>query len=651
MKLPPKMNALRDAILYGPDDRKTYAVLEQVLTSFAKNNPRTPAPELANTVTTDRKMKCKHCKLNGHNVADCRAKTHTCNKCGNTGHFEKRCKNKKAEDKTFNHDKHASHYAFATTTATPRTSNSWIIDTGATTSISPHINPIVKTSDTVITANGSTMKSIGYGPAEVGIKLSNVLCVPSANRSLLSIGKACEDGDIDAAIFNEHGCQLFKDSKLVAKGQRRNGLYELERHEVNVVAAPPTIWHHRLAHSPIKTVREILNQNRATGIQMQDTKIPDKTKCKACEIGKATRLPFQARDPERRSKVAGAILHVDLCGPMHIQSLQGSRYSMPITDEYSRFVTTYFMAKKDQAADLILECIATYENVNANRVTTIQADNGGEFTSKYLMGKLQEKGIKLQTTVPYTPEQNGIAERMNRTIVDRARTLLTHAGLPIQYWQFAMATATHITNRLPTNANDRRSPFELWTSRLPDIGHLRVFGCRAFAHIPDQKRHKLDPKATTCIFLGYASHQKGFVLQEESTQKIFTSRDVSFDEHSLPRKSSAANEFIDVQGEDAPISDIQITSSRPQKKRTSMNRRASPPTLPSTTMIHPSYHQRVNRANRRDENPSPTRPNRLDRSRERQQGPQLPHRDLQTFKKTSTQGDCQNPKTDIAPCL
>ena len=178
---------------------------------------------------------------------------------------------------------------------------------------------------------------------------------------------------------------------------------------------------------------------------------------------------------------------------MQTESIQGSRYCMPIIDEHSRFVTIYFMSSKDMAADLILECISMYENTTGNKPQTIQTDNGGEFTSNYLRNRLKEKGIRLQTTVPYSPEQNGVAERMNRTLVDRARTLLSHSGLPTRYWQFAMATATHITNRLPTKANHHQSPYQLWTGKIPDISHLRVFGCRAYAHIPDQS----DPSRST----------------------------------------------------------------------------------------------------------------------------------------------------------
>ena len=109
----------------------------------------------------------------------------------------------------------------------------------------------------------------------------------------------------------------------------------------------------------------------------------------------------------------------------------------------------------------------------------MQTDNGGEFTSNYMRSNLEWKGIKLQTTTPYMPEQNGVAERMNRTVVDQAHAMLTKVGLPTRYWKSAMATASQVTNRIPSNVTGRNSPFEMWTGIKPDIQHLKVFRCRA----------------------------------------------------------------------------------------------------------------------------------------------------------------------------
>ena len=99
-----------------------------------------------------------------------------------------------------------------------------------------------------------------------------------------------------------------------------------------------------------------------------------------------------------------------------------------------------------------------------------------------------------------------------------------------------MATAAHVTNRIPSNSINRSTPFELWTGVKPDISHLRVFGCRAYSHIPDQKRSKFEPKADICTFIGYAMNQKGYILIRDSDGVIITSRDVKFDEAYLPHR-------------------------------------------------------------------------------------------------------------------
>lgn len=113
---------------------------------------------------------------------------------------------------------------------------------------------------------------------------------------------------------------------------------------------------------------------------------------------------------------------------------------------------------------------------------------------------------------------------MNRTLVERSRTMLTYSGLPLLYWKFAMSTATHISNRVPCSANDHRTPYQLWTGQLPDISYTSIFGCRAYAHIPKQKQHKFDPRASLCVFLGYATNQKGYILQEHQSGKFSQQR-------------------------------------------------------------------------------------------------------------------------------
>ena len=131
-------------------------------------------------------------------------------------------------------------------------------------------------------------------------------------------------------------------------------------------------------------------------------------------------------------------------------------------------------------------------------------------------------------TVPKTPEQNGVAERMNRTLVESVRSMLIDAKLPQRFW--ALSTAVYLKNRSPTKAVKDVTPYEAWRKEKPKVEHLRVFGWDAYAHVPKDERHKLDSKAKKCIFLGYGQGTKGYRLYDPQRRKVFYSRDVKFNE-------------------------------------------------------------------------------------------------------------------------
>jgi hypothetical protein len=143
---------------------------------------------------------------------------------------------------------------------------------------------------------------------------------------------------------------------------------------------------------------------------------------------------------------------------------------------------------------------------------------------------LKEHGIQRKYSCSYSPQQNGVAERKNRHIAEIARAMLNEKNLPNYFWAEALATAVYIMNRTPTAAVHGMTPEEKFTGKKPDVSHLRVFGCIAYVHVPDEKRSKLDPKAEKCIFIGYSSEQKGYRCFSPSTRKLQVSRDIVFDE-------------------------------------------------------------------------------------------------------------------------
>jgi len=144
----------------------------------------------------------------------------------------------------------------------------------------------------------------------------------------------------------------------------------------------------------------------------------------------------------------------------------------------------------------------------------------------------EKHGIKRELTVRRTPQQNGVAERKNRTIVEMARSMLQNKSLPKQFWAEAVNTAVYILNRSPTKAILNTTPYEAWFNRKPNVDHFRVFGCIAYSHIPKENREKLDGKGEKCIFIGYSNESKGYRLYNPETKKMIISRDVIFDEAS-----------------------------------------------------------------------------------------------------------------------
>lgn len=162
---------------------------------------------------------------------------------------------------------------------------------------------------------------------------------------------------------------------------------------------------------------------------------------------------------------------------------------MTFIDDYSRCCAVYFMKHKSEAFSKFKEFEAEVEKESTEKICKLRTDNGGEYLSQEFEAYLKSRGIKHELTVPYSPEQNGVAERMNRTLVESARAMIAHAGLPNSYWAEAIATAAYIRNRMPTTAiKENVTPYEKWYGRKPIVTHLKVFGCVAYAHIPDMKR-------------------------------------------------------------------------------------------------------------------------------------------------------------------
>ena len=181
---------------------------------------------------------------------------------------------------------------------------------------------------------------------------------------------------------------------------------------------------------------------------------------------------------------------------MQTQSFGRSRDFITFTNDYSRYCYTYFLKKKSEALEKFKEFKASVENEFKIKIKALRADRGGEYLSNEFQYFLKECGIRPKFTAAYLPQQNGLSERLNRTLVEAARSMLSHADLSNAYWAEAVATATYLRNRLVSTAlKASETPYLLWYGKKPNLEHIRVFGCVVYSHIPSDNRKKLDKKA------------------------------------------------------------------------------------------------------------------------------------------------------------
>ena len=310
------------------------------------------------------------------------------------------------------------------------------------------------------------------------------------------------------------------------------------------------LWHQRLGHVNAKYLIDLSQREMVTGMKLP--KEAQLSFCEGCVEGKMHRQPFKSVGESHHSSRKLQLVHSDVCGPMD-KSLGGKRYFVSFIDDYSRCCAVYFINNKSEVFEKFKEFEASTTNESEQCIGTLRTDNGGEYVSKEFEAYLKSKGIKHQLTIPYTPEQNGVAECMNRTIMESARAMMSHANLPNSYWAEAVATAVHVRNRSTSSAlREDMTPYEKWYGRRPDVSHLRVFGCIAYAHIPDSQRRKLDKKAQKYRFIGYCRDSKGYRLLDEETRRVVKRRDVVFNEVSFNINSPSQQATIDLDSEAEP---------------------------------------------------------------------------------------------------
>ncbi|GJZ93812.1 retrovirus-related pol polyprotein from transposon TNT 1-94 [Tanacetum coccineum] len=263
--------------------------------------------------------------------------------------------------------------------------------------------------------------------------------------------------------------------------------------------------------------------------------------CEAYVKGKQRRVKFSTG--QHTSKEIIEYVHSDLWGPSLVKSQGGCVYFVTFIDDYSRKVWVYFLKTKDEVFGKFKEWKTMVEKRTGKQVKTLRTDNGLEFCNAPFDNFCKKEGIVRHRTIRHTPQQNGVAERMNQTLMARARCMRIFAGLSKQLWAEAVNTASYLVNRSPSTAIGLKTPQEVWSGKPSDYSDLRIFGCPAYAHVNNGKH---EPRAVKCIFLGYATGVKGYRLwciEGKSPDKFLISRDVTFDESTMLDQSRGCESF------------------------------------------------------------------------------------------------------------
>ena len=216
-------------------------------------------------------------------------------------------------------------------------------------------------------------------------------------------------------------------------------------------------------------------------------------------------------------------------------------YFVSFIDDYSGLANAYYLKHKNEAHKVFLEYKAWAENQTGQKIKKVRSDRGTEYTSKEFTDLLKTHGIEHHKSTPDSPQQNGRAERWNRTITDKALAMLHLAGLSHGFWELAVACAVHLYNRQPMRCHKWRTPIEIWCGKAPDVSYFRVFGCKAFVHVQKAHRHKLEKKALEMTFVGYAAGTKGYVFWNPAQHSIVVSCDVIFNENVFPARKLPGN--------------------------------------------------------------------------------------------------------------
>lgn len=489
-------------------------------------------------------FKCHHCGKIGHKRSECRFRNQE-NKQGGNSKANLVTKESKPE----------TEFCFLTSDTELEEKMQFILDSGASDHLArdkeglinveklptPIIINVAKAKTTLVAKYAGELQATTLvNGNEIPITVKRILIVPGLSHNLLSV-RRLETNGFEIRFKNGSGV-IEKHRKVVAVATREgtSQLYTVQ-FQIKEVASHHCsseerlkIWHKRLGHLNFDSLKKMNLEKLETGTK--HTKI-----CDTCVEGKQVKLPHN--NHRHRATRPLQLVHSDLFGPVTPTSYDGKRYLLTFIDDFTHFTAAYALEAKSEVYKFfkVYEAMATaHFNMKISR---FRCDNGREYISNDIRSFFDEKGIQCEFTIRYTPEQNGVAERMNRTIIERARCMILNSKLTKNFWSEAALTAVYLINRSPTSALDGELPATLWYKETPNLKKLRVFGCVAFLKIPKEiSGGKFDSRSKRCFMLGYCAN--GYKLWCPEEKKIIYGRDVVFDESRFQFDGTTSEDWL-----------------------------------------------------------------------------------------------------------
>ena len=429
--------------------------------------------------------------------------------------------------------------------------------------------------DSIIFGDGNQGKVKGLGKIAISNEhsISNVFLVESLGYNLLSVSQLCNMGynclftNVDVSVFRR------SDGSLAFKGVLDGKLYlvDFAKEEAGLDAcliaktSMGWLWHRRLAHVGMKNLHKLLKGEHVIGLT--NVQFEKDRPCAACQAGKQVGGAHHSKNVMTTSRPL-ELLHMDLFGPVAYLSIGGSKYGLVIVDDFSRFTWVFFLQDKSETQGTLKRFLRRAQNEFELKVKKIRSDNGSEFKNLQVEEFLEEEGIKHEFSAPYTPQQNGVVERKNRTLIDMARTMLGEFKTPECFWSEAVNTACHAINRVYLHRLLKKTSYELLTGNKPNVSYFRVFGSKCYILVKKGRNSKFAPKAVEGFLLGYDSNTKAYRVFNKSSGLVEVSSDVVFDEtNGSPREQVV--DLDDVDEEDVPTAAIRtmaIGDVRPQEQ-------------------------------------------------------------------------------------